>query len=250
MKILIPQIVISAKILSSHQSSKVALENMDVFGDLCTKNVKLLTDSVDDITQMNDFLSVCENHILDELNRSCVALRDAELDLLDRLSGGIRGRCMRVCNVVLSETDLYEPNEVIDKINDTVYVLRDQLIGNFAHGVHHAVACLQQQQQIDDNGFVEASRLIYDGIHEVRNAVLMLYDNGFDAESELNDDDFVPEMNSASQQVSADSNAYWPGYHYKAESERFLIDVVVKKAKKASQKKKVEPIRELGEFKS
>lgn len=217
---LTPQIINSAKILASRQSSKVALENMDVFRDMWTKNVKLLTDSVDDITQVNDFLSVSENHILDDLNRSCIALRESDPDLLDRLAGGIRARCIRVCNVVLSETDLYEPDEVINKINDTVYILRDQLIGNFAHAVDHAVNSLQQQKQIDDNGFIEASRLVYDGIHDVRNSVLMLYDNSFDTESELNDDNFMSDMNSINQQVYADPNTYWPGYHYKAETEQ------------------------------
>ncbi|CAF0896434.1 unnamed protein product [Brachionus calyciflorus] len=215
-QLLTPQVINAAKILSSRQSSKVALENMEVFRDLWCKNVKLLTDSVDDITQINDFLSVSENHILDDLNRSCLALRELDADLLDRLAGAIRGRCIRVCNVVLSETDLYEPDEVINKINDTVNILKDQLIPNFAHAVDYAVNSLNQQQQVDDNGFVEASRLIYDGIHDVRNAVLMLYDNSFDTESEF-DDDFLP-VENINQNNYQDPNAYYA--HYKAESEQ------------------------------
>jgi len=107
-----PQVVNAARILCARTSSKVALENMDVFRDSWQKSVRLLTDSVDDITTINDFLSVSENHILEDLNRCVMALRDSDPDILDRTAGVIRGRSTRVCNVVYAETDLYEPDEV------------------------------------------------------------------------------------------------------------------------------------------
>ena len=85
---------------------------MEVFRDAWQKCVRLLTDAVDDITGINDFLSVSENHILEDLNRCVMSLRDNDADTLDRVAGAIRGRSARVCNVVFSETDLYEPDEV------------------------------------------------------------------------------------------------------------------------------------------
>jgi catenin alpha len=107
-----PQVVNAARILCARTASKVAMENMDVFRESWQKNVKLLTDAVDDITQINDFLSVSENHILEDLNRCVMALREQDADTLDRTAGAIRGRSTRVCNVVYAETDLYEPDEV------------------------------------------------------------------------------------------------------------------------------------------
>lgn len=220
-----PQVINAAKILCARNSSKVAAENMEVFRDAWQKSVKLLTDSVDDITTINEFLSVSENHILDDLNRCVMALREPDPDTLDRTAGAIRGRSSRVCNVVLAECDLYEPDEVINKIIETVFVLRDQLVPNFARSVEYAVDALtaQQTKDPDDNGFIEAARLIYDGVHDVRNAVLMLYDNGFDSDSDVEDYAVVENEganNGSINTTNYEPNGYWSSdQHYSAEND-------------------------------
>ena len=48
----------AARILAARPRSKVALENMDVFKDIWEKQVRLLTEAVDDITTIEDFLAV------------------------------------------------------------------------------------------------------------------------------------------------------------------------------------------------
>ena len=48
----------AARVLASRPRSKVALENMDVFKDAWENQVRLLTDTVDDITTIDDFLAV------------------------------------------------------------------------------------------------------------------------------------------------------------------------------------------------
>ena len=164
LKLCFLKVVNAARVICSRSSSKVALENMDVFKDAWLQSAKLLTDSVDDITLINDFLSVSENHILDDLNRCVLAVREHDPDTLDRTAGAIRGRCARVCGVVLAECDLYEPDEVINKIVESVCILRDQLVASFAHAVEFAVGTLQSNGDVaDDNGFIECARLVYDG---------------------------------------------------------------------------------------
>lgn len=44
---------------------------MDVFRDTWEKYVRLLTEAVDEITTIEDFLAVSENHILEDIN-SCI----------------------------------------------------------------------------------------------------------------------------------------------------------------------------------
>jgi catenin alpha len=221
-----PQVVNAARILCARANSKVALENMEVFRDAWLKNVKLLTESVDDITTINEFLAVSENHILEDLNRCVMALREQDADTLDRTAGAIRGRTSRVCNVVVTETDLYEPDEVINKILESVCVLRDQLIPNFARSVEYAVSGLSSQpmRDPDDNGFIEASRLVYDGVHDVRNAVLMLHDHDYDAESEIEDfnaqESYDPSANGHyGNGMNGDGNYWSSELHYRAENE-------------------------------
>ncbi len=55
---LCPQLINAARILAARPRSKVAQENMDVFKDQWEKHVRLLTEAVDDITTIDDFLAV------------------------------------------------------------------------------------------------------------------------------------------------------------------------------------------------
>ena len=63
----------AARILAARPRSKVALENMDVFKDAWERQVRLLTEAVDDITTIDDFLAVsgmCRSRLLISDNRN------------------------------------------------------------------------------------------------------------------------------------------------------------------------------------
>ena len=55
---LCPQVINAARLLAARPRSKVALDNMSVFKDAWEKHVRLLTEAVDDITTIDDFLAV------------------------------------------------------------------------------------------------------------------------------------------------------------------------------------------------
>ena len=61
---LCPQVINAARVLAARPRSKVALDNMDVFKDAWEKQVRLLTEAVDDITTIDDFLAVSGKAIL------------------------------------------------------------------------------------------------------------------------------------------------------------------------------------------
>ena len=63
---LCPQVINAARILASRPRSKVAQENMDVFKVAWESQVQILTDAIDDIVTVDDFLAVSENHILED----------------------------------------------------------------------------------------------------------------------------------------------------------------------------------------
>ena len=52
------KVINAARVLAVRPRSKVAQENMDVFKDSWENQVRLLTDAVDDITTIDDFLAV------------------------------------------------------------------------------------------------------------------------------------------------------------------------------------------------
>ena len=74
------QVVNAARILAARSTSKVALENMDVFRETWEKHVRLLTEAVDEITTIEDFLAVSENHILEDINLCIQAMVERNPD--------------------------------------------------------------------------------------------------------------------------------------------------------------------------
>lgn len=172
---LCPQVINAARILGARPKSKVAQENMDVFRDSWESQVRVLTEAVDDITTIDDFLAVSENHILEDVNKCVMALQEGDGDSLDRTAGAIRGRSARVANVVTAEMDNYEPGIYTERVLEAIKVLRDQVMPNFAQRVEVAVDALSSNppKDVDENEFIDASRLVYDGVREIRRAVLM-----------------------------------------------------------------------------
>ncbi len=61
---LCPQVINAARILAARPKSKVALENMEVFREAWENQVRILTEAVDDITTIDDFLAVSGNVVL------------------------------------------------------------------------------------------------------------------------------------------------------------------------------------------
>uniref|UniRef100_A0A674CEP0 Catenin alpha-1 n=1 Tax=Salmo trutta TaxID=8032 RepID=A0A674CEP0_SALTR len=120
---LCPQVINAALALAAKPNSKVAQDNMDLFKDSWEKQVRVLTDAVDDITSIDDFL--------------CVSV-----------------------------------------------------MPRFTEQVEAAVEALSANPTlpVDENEFIDASRLVYDGVRDIRKAVLMIR-----TPEELDDSDFETE---------------------------------------------------------
>lgn len=58
------QVINAALALAAKPNSKVAQDNMDLFKEQWEKQVRVLTDAVDDITSIDDFLSVSGKFLL------------------------------------------------------------------------------------------------------------------------------------------------------------------------------------------
>uniref|UniRef100_G1KSA7 Catenin alpha-1 n=1 Tax=Anolis carolinensis TaxID=28377 RepID=G1KSA7_ANOCA len=187
---LCPQVINAALALAAKPQSKLAQENMDMFKEQWEKQVRVLTDAVDDITSIDDFLAVSENHILEDVNKCVIALQEKDVDGLDRTAGAIRGRAARVIHVVTSEMDNYEPGVYTEKVLDATKLLSNTVMPRFSEQVEAAVEALSSDpaQPMDENEFIDASRLVYDGIRDIRKAVLMIR-----TPEELDDSDFETE---------------------------------------------------------
>ncbi|KAM9296309.1 catenin alpha-1-like isoform 3-T3 [Gastrophryne carolinensis] len=187
LEVLCPQVINAALALAAKPSSRVAMDNMDVFKEQWEKQVGHLTDAVDDITSVDDFLSVSENHILEDVNKCVIALQERDVDGLDRTAGAIRGRAVRVIHVVTTEMENYELGIYTERVLEATKLLSDIVMPRFAEQVEVAASALTGDlgQTVDENEFIDASRLVYDGIRDIRKAVLMIR-----TPEELDDSDF------------------------------------------------------------
>ncbi|XP_052855265.1 catenin alpha isoform X1 [Drosophila gunungcola] len=172
---LCPQVINAASILTVRPNSKVAQENMTTYRQAWEVQVRILTEAVDDITTIDDFLAVSENHILEDVNKCVMALQVGDAKDLRATAGAIQGRSSRVCNVVEAEMDNYEPCIYTKRVLEAVKVLREQVMMKFDQRVGAAVGALlnNSNKDVDENDFIDASRLVYDGVREIRRAVLM-----------------------------------------------------------------------------
>ncbi|CRK88635.1 CLUMA_CG002365, isoform B [Clunio marinus] len=190
---LCPQVINAALILAARPNSKVAQENMDSYRQAWENQVRILTEAVDDITTIDDFLAVSENHILEDVNKCVLALQEGDASDLRNTAGAIQGRSARVCHVVEAEMDNYEPCIYTKRVMEAVKVLRDQVMSKFAQRVDVAVNALSSNsaKEVDENDFIDASRLVYDGVREIRRAVLMNR-----KEEDLDPEDIEDEQNT------------------------------------------------------
>ncbi|XP_044515201.1 catenin alpha-2 [Gracilinanus agilis] len=173
---LCPQVINAALTLAARPQSKVAQDNMDVFKDQWEKQVRVLTEAVDDITSVDDFLSVSENHILEDVNKCVIALQEGDVDTLDRTAGAIRGRAARVIHIINAEMENYEAGVYTEKVLEATKLLSETVMPRFAEQVEVAIEALSGNvpQPFEENEFIDASRLVYDGVRDIRKAVLMI----------------------------------------------------------------------------
>jgi len=163
---LCPQVINAARILASRPRSKVAQENMDVFKVAWESQVQILTDAIDDIVTVDDFLAVSENHILEDVNRCCLALQEREGVTLDRVAGAIRVMSGRLSVVVTQERDNYESGvlrrgswmllsgmvTIWGHLSFSFFrLLKSDVMPNFSSHVENAVNALGVNKMVEEN---------------------------------------------------------------------------------------------------
>ncbi|XP_036023666.1 catenin alpha-3 [Onychomys torridus] len=173
---LCPQIINAALALASRPKSQVVKNTMEMYKRTWEHYIHVLTEAVDDITSIDDFLAVSESHILEDVNKCIIALRDQDADNLDRAAGAIRGRAARVAHIVTGEMDSYEPGAYTDGVMKNVNFLTGTVIPEFVTQVNVALDALSKNSLtvLDDNQFVDISKKIYDTIHDIRCSVMMI----------------------------------------------------------------------------
>ena len=180
LKALQPQLIYAARLLCAYRSSSEVLQNMNAFKDAWLNQVNLLTMAIDDILPIDDFLSVCENSIYEDITKCVHALSIQNLIEFSQAAMRIQGRTSHMCDLVNGEMHNYESCTFTKEVLGSVSVLKKNHIPNFARSTEYAKAALKSEPIKDpnENDFIDASRLIYDGVRDIRDAMLLLSDDG------------------------------------------------------------------------
>ncbi|XP_042718582.1 catenin alpha-3 isoform X3 [Lagopus leucura] len=170
------EVINAALALSARPKSQVVKNNMEMYKSIWENHIHVLTEAVDDITSIDDFLAVSESHILEDVNKCIIALREQNADDLDRAAGAIRGRASRVAHIVSGEMDNYEPGAYTERVMKNVQYLTKSVIPEFISQVNIALESLSKNtvHLFDDNQFVDVSKKVYDTIHNIRCSVMMI----------------------------------------------------------------------------
>lgn len=186
---LMPQIVCSARLLCAYPLSNEVNKNMMAYRDTWLNEVEILLLAIDDILSINEFLAVSENLILEDINQAVETLQNQDTNKFKYLCEQINGRVIRVSEIVKCEMDNYELCQFTQNITNICSVLRNKLIPNFSRSVdyaHEALKC-QPIKDPNENDFIDASRLIYDGVRDIRNALLLIPNDSTDENEDEED---------------------------------------------------------------
>jgi len=102
---------------------------------------------------------------------------------LDRDAGYIRGRSLRVCDVVLNEIAQMPANPYSENVKQATLRLRDQVLPQFEKNAEHIVADLSEAEQTGNDEkrdqprevdeMIDACQLVCDAMTDIRHALLM-----------------------------------------------------------------------------
>ena len=124
---------------------------MLAYKDAWLRETELLLLTVDDIIDINDFLAVCENHILEDINKCITSIRQENHVELVKTAAFIANRANRICDLVTAEMDNYEPCEFTQNVIGTAFMLRTTLHNGFAQSVEYACNALKANPCMDPN---------------------------------------------------------------------------------------------------
>jgi catenin alpha len=203
---LYPQVINAAQLAAADPASSETRANLEAFKEAWVRSLSGVTKSVDDVTNIVDFLAVTESHILDDIKKCVLALQDRDSAMLADSALMVQARSNRVCDAVLRDLTNYQEDIYAERVREGVNVLRSTLMPQFEQQVATTVKKIDDGTEItdvDENEFIDASRLVYDGIRDIRCAVLTNQnpDAFFDVEDEDDRGSFISRQSSVTDDV-------------------------------------------------
>ncbi|CEF65209.1 Catenin alpha-2 [Strongyloides ratti] len=214
-KRLSPEVINAAFLLCDNPNSKEIQENMDIFKNLWLNKMDLLTMAIDSLMSVDDFLAVSEARIDDNFKSTIEGIVASNVYTLHKATNDIRGRSLRVCDVVEAEMALIPPTEYSEAVKKASKILRDNVLPQFTdHSKEITQRILDHQEngyEIDKNSMIDemidACGLLHNAVKNVRHALLMNRNpEDIDSDIEYEEDGMTTTIPDTRSQVSDGDN--------------------------------------------
>jgi len=167
------EVVLAAEILADIPNSKAALENSELFKAAWINQVRILVDAVDEIIPLEQCLEVLENQIITDVRACCKALEKGQSKELNQSARSVYHRTLRVCDLAVADLENYEEGQHSVDLRDTVLRTKKEIFPVFSSRVQQAIQTLREGKDVDENEFIESTRLVYNSVREIRGVVSM-----------------------------------------------------------------------------
>ncbi|KAL3101300.1 hypothetical protein niasHT_028056 [Heterodera trifolii] len=207
-----PQVVNAAFLLCEKPESVPMKENMAQFATVWSDRVRVLTMALDALIPLDDFLAVSEVHINEDCRHGIKAIVEDNGLVLDQIAGFIRGRSLRVCDVVLNEMGQLSANPYCENVRRAALHLRNEILPHFTHRAGDIVQRVADQHQSDGereskrdvDEMIDACQLVHEAVTDIRHAMLMNRNpEDVDSDNEYEEEGTQP-ADSSSQASASD----------------------------------------------
>ena len=209
-----PQVINAAELLCEKPDSPFGQENMQVFEQVWLERLKVLIMAMDSLISVDDFLSVTEAHISEDVKAGIQAIIEKDADNLDRSAGAIRGRSMRICEVVSNEIEQLPPSQYVENVKNATRRLRDSVLPQFsarAEKIYSNMNCqdrengndMEYDPREDVEEMIDACNLVHESVSDIRRALLMNRNpEDVDSDNEYEEDGITTIIGDTRSQVS------------------------------------------------
>jgi len=180
------EVVNAGLILADIPKSRAALENMDAFKKAWVSQVRILVDAVDEILPLGQLLDVLENDIINDVRSCCKAVDEKNPTELTRSSRSVYHRTLRVCDLAVSDLENFEHGDHSERLLEAIESMKNDIFPLFARRVQTALKAMKTGGHIDQNEFIDGTRMVYDGFRDVKRVVTAYIEQ----EEEFNESDW------------------------------------------------------------
>ena len=114
--------------LAVNTESLEAKEDVETVRKSWMEAVLVLTEAVDNIVTIDDFLAVSESHVLEDVKEVFMAVEERDLVTLADISSSIKDRVQRITEVVRAEVERFETNAYTENVTRAVNILENVIV--------------------------------------------------------------------------------------------------------------------------